>query len=232
MNRYILHIALGLGLVGQVVLLYRITRRSNRKPKIKQPSSINEVLFFPDAEFPCRQVTNRMASCPAEQRICHSPSCRKLHGRIGESHSSMIKFLNYLASATKSVDLCIYVFTQVTMAEILLDLHERNVRVRIITDGSEDEADGSQTEKLRKAGIEIKSNKRGTGALMHHKFVVIDELVLLSGSFNWTSKAVVSNYEAVLVTSNPNIVVPFNHKFNEMWSAFGSHTKSRISFRN
>lgn len=142
----------------------------------------------------------------------------------------MFKFLTYLSRAKFKVDLCIYMFTQSTLANLLNELHRANIQVRIITDGAEDEATGSQVERLRKTGIEIKSNKRGTGALMHHKFVIIDEDILLSGSFNWTNKAVVSNYEAVLVTSAESLVKPFVRQFNEMWSQFGQHPRKIETF--
>lgn len=76
---------------------------------------------------------------------------------------------------------------------------------------------------LKEAGIEIKSNKKGTGALMHHKFLIIDDSLLLSGSFNWTSKAVVSNYEAVTVTSDRSLVEPFISQFDQLWDEFNAH---------
>lgn len=99
--------------------------------------------------------------------------------------------------------------------------------MRVITDGSEDEAYSSQVESLRKQGIVIKSNRRETGALMHHKFVIIDGTILLTGSFNWTNKAVTSNYEAVIVTSNQSFVEPFKRTFEEMWSEFGIHPQAK-----
>lgn len=182
---------------------------------------VNEVLFFPDKEFPCSKITKNLMT--PTKLACTNPTCSRLHGREGEHPSSMIKFLRYLASAQDSVDLCVYMFTQSTLAGVLCQLHEKGVRVRIITDRSEEEGINSQTEKLRDAGIKIKSNKQSNGALMHHKFVIIDKQILLSGSFNWTSNAVVNNYEAVLVTTNDNFVKPFVRKFEEMWSIFEDH---------
>lgn len=150
-----------------------------------------------------------------------------MHGRLGENRSSLLKFLSLLADARLKVDLCIYTFTQTILADILIGLYKEGVQVRIITDCSEDEATSSQLERLGRVGIPIKSNKRGTGALMHHKFVVIDDRLLLSGSFNWTNKAVVSNYEAVLVTTTNEFVHPFRAEFDEMWSKFQEHHSTK-----
>lgn len=186
--------------------------------------TINRVLFFPDKEFPCTKVVHGMAKLDETLRVCRNQSCRKLHGRPHESPSSLIEFMNYLASAKHSVDLCIYIFTQTILAELLTDLHKSGVCIRIITDSCEDDAAASQVNRLRETGIEVKSNKRGTGALMHHKFVVVDGNLLLSGSFNWTNKAVVSNYEAVLVSTEPKLVEPFQRVFLEMWKNFKTYS--------
>jgi len=222
MNNYILCSVLSLGLAGKTLQLYLKRKRERSQERI------NEVLFFPDDEFPCDRITKSMLMRPPSQRVCYNPSCRKLHGRDNEPNSSMIRFLSFLANAKRRVDLCIYLFTQKTLADLLLDLHKSNVIVRIITDGDEEMIRNSQVSRLLAAGIEIKTNNCGSGALMHHKFVVIDDRVLLSGSFNWTNKAVVSNYEAVLVTTSEELVKPFTIKFNDLWKTFvhiGAKTK-------
>lgn len=200
----------------------------DKSGKEEEFQAINEVLFFPDSEYPCSTISKgllskeRPKSTPV-QKLCRNPSCMRLHGRTGESPSSMLKFVTYLSMAEKSVDLCIYMFTQSNFSDIIRQLHQSGVSIRIITDGGEDEANGTQVSKLQLMGIEVRSNKRGTGALMHHKFVIIDDKILLSGSFNWTNRAVVSNYEAVLVTSSKSLVNPFVDKFNEMWQMFDAH---------
>lgn len=182
---------------------------------MKEQKIINEVLFFPDREYPCDIITNSIAK--KRRNKCYNQSCRRLHGRPNEPSSSMLKFLEYLADARIRVDLCIYLLTEPILARILTDLHDRNVKIRIITDGSWDQQTRRPTDRLRDKGINIKYYRKGTGALMHHKFLIIDDGILLTGSFNWTSKAVVSNHEAVLVTSVESVVKSFANKFNEMW---------------
>jgi cardiolipin hydrolase len=44
---------------------------------------------------------------------------------------------------------------------------------------------------------------------MHHKFIVIDDDLLLNGSFNWTSTAVNSNYENVVVMDHGGLIGDF-----------------------
>ena len=52
---------------------------------------------------------------------------------------------------------------------------------------------------------------------MHHKFVLLDGVRLMSGSFNWTMQAVLGNRENVVVTEDPAVVAPFAEAFEELW---------------
>lgn len=184
---------------------------------------VNEVLFFPDRNHPCPDILTNMLKYENWDSICKSQGCRRLHGRPTEAKSSFLKFLAHLATAKKKVDLCIYILTQPNLASLLLGLHQKGVKIRVITDSAESEAISTKMSKLKLAGIEIKSNKKGTGALMHHKFLIVDDYLLLSGSFNWTSKAVVTNYEAVTVTSENLLVAPFIDEFEQLWTKFNEH---------
>lgn len=52
--------------------------------------------------------------------------------------------------------------------------------------------------------------------LMHHKFMVIDEVLLWTGSFNWTGAANKKNHENVLVSSDREICKQFGQHFSRM----------------
>lgn len=52
---------------------------------------------------------------------------------------------------------------------------------------------------------------------MHHKFVIIDDQLVCSGSFNWTIQAVTGNNESVIITSDSRIVQPFCKEFQKLW---------------
>lgn len=54
---------------------------------------------------------------------------------------------------------------------------------------------------------------------MHHKFVLIDDRTVATGSFNWTSQAVMGNNESVLVTDEPSAAAAFRAEFLQLWDA-------------
>ena len=55
---------------------------------------------------------------------------------------------------------------------------------------------------------------------MHHKFLVIDKNILISGSSNWTSTAFAGNWDNIIVTSVPALVTPFSQHFSQLWAEF------------
>lgn len=54
---------------------------------------------------------------------------------------------------------------------------------------------------------------------MHHKFMIIDDGLVCSGSFNWTIQAVTGNNESVIVSTDPRVVKPFCDEFQKLWIA-------------
>jgi phosphatidylserine/phosphatidylglycerophosphate/cardiolipin synthase-like enzyme len=53
---------------------------------------------------------------------------------------------------------------------------------------------------LKAAGVELFENKPGTGVRkLHHKLMVIDERLLIVGSFNYTAPATTLNDENIIV---------------------------------
>ena len=59
---------------------------------------------------------------------------------------------------------------------------------------------------------------------MHNKFAVIDNKVLITGSFNWTSQAVNANQENIAVIENSHLVKLYNQEFEKLWSEFSKNT--------
>lgn len=56
-----------------------------------------------------------------------------------------------------------------------------------------------------------------TSVHMHHKFAVVDERLLITGSLNWTQTAVQRNKENILITEDPELVQPFVKEFQRLW---------------
>ena len=57
---------------------------------------------------------------------------------------------------------------------------------------------------------------------MHNKYAIIDESVIVTGSFNWTSQAISNNQENLLFYQDKNIAEQYTNEYNNLWNTFTS----------
>lgn len=145
---------------------------------------------------------------------------RTVEGAV-ESHFSAQEGIEWVIereidNANKSIQVAVYVLTSRPLAQALIDAYNRGVKVRIILDPSNASAAYSKASYLVDNSIEVRV-KRGAG-LMHHKFALIDDTVLITGSFNWTASAEVRNDENILLLKGfPATYKSFEREFARMW---------------
>lgn len=63
-------------------------------------------------------------------------------------------------------------------------------------------------------GVEIRISRFPN--LMHHKFCIIDERLLITDSYNWTNNAELNNHENVIISNDLSLVLQFNAEFIEL----------------
>ena len=78
---------------------------------------------------------------------------------------------------------------------------------------------GSDCFRLASLGIELKTDNE-VKFHMHHKFAVLDNSVVVTGSFNWTMQAVKNNQENILFYENPEIASQYTKEFEKLWDQF------------
>lgn len=120
-----------------------------------------------------------------------------------------------LASATKTLDICVFTISDNEISNVIIFAHKRGVKVRILSDDQKQYDAGSDIEILRNAGIELRVDS--SAQHMHHKFAIIDGERLLNGSYNWTRTAADYNFENLLVTNDEGLVKPFAKEFERLW---------------
>ncbi len=140
-----------------------------------------------------------------EERVAFSPgqACLKL-------------LTSTLRAARRSVDVCVFTITDDRVSDVLLDLHARGVRLRIITDDEKAHDPGSDVTRLAKQGIPVRTDQAPDH--MHHKFAIVDGRELLNGSYNWTRGAV-GNWENLHATTSPAVVSAFQQQFDALWTS-------------
>jgi len=133
--------------------------------------------------------------------------------------SGVGRLLGLVTSARHTVDVCLFLLTLPELSAALAGLVRAGRTVRIIVDESNVGVSGSKVGELRRAGARLLT--RPQPGLMHHKFIILDSSILLTGSFNWTNQAVFQNNENVVATSSPGLVSAFQCEFERLWAGSG-----------
>ena len=55
------------------------------------------------------------------------------------------------------------------------------------------------------------------GDKLHHKFAVIDNKTVVTGSFNWSPSAAPTNDETLLVIHSPKLAAHFTQEMDRLW---------------
>lgn len=189
-------------LISGAMLWYsrrRWKKRREQEPLQRPLVSGCTVLFFPDTA--------------TALSLSDSPSANDCVDR-----GSLSVLIETLQCAKKSLDVCVFAFSCKELGDVLINAHSNGVFVRVITDNEQSVVSGSQIERLRKKGIQVRTDK--ASYFMHHKFALVDEETLINGSLNWTLQGVCGNQENVVIATTPDTVGPFNRHFERLWEFY------------
>ena len=124
-----------------------------------------------------------------------------------------------LQQATNSVLVQAYSFTSAPIAKTLVDAHRRGVKVQVILDRSQRTEKYSEADFLKNNGIPTLIDAQHT--IAHNKIMILDERVVVTGSFNFTKAAEEHNAENLLVINDPALA----GKYIANWHAHEQHSE-------
>ncbi|MEH1968983.1 DUF655 domain-containing protein [Nostoc sp.] len=152
------------------------------------------------------------------------------------SNSSNGLIAKTLDSATKSIDLALFVFSEQRIANVLEKRHQQSVQIRALIEPQF--AYRPYSEALDMMGVAL-SNKckyevdnhpwqnpittvgvpvLSKGDLLHHKFGVIDSQTVITGSHNWSDAANNGNDETLVVIENPIVAAHYEREFARLYA--------------
>lgn len=138
----------------------------------------------------------------------------------GAAHAIIEK----IEGAKKSIDVAMYAFTNRELAWALVRAHENGLNVRVVLDGDFIKNKYSKHNFLSRRGIDVRIDKSHllqsgeSQGRMHHKFAIIDDKILITGSYNWTASAEKRNDENLLIFNNtPNLIKAYRKEFDKIW---------------
>lgn len=105
-------------------------------------------------------------------------------------------------------------FTNKTLASKLIEKHNQGLDVRVVL--FDDYVNKKHGVEL--AGIPVKRVKGKHGGKMHHKYCVIDNQIVLTGSYNWSDNAEYKNDENIHITRDNDIASQYSVDFLSLYN--------------
>ena len=135
-----------------------------------------------------------------------------------ESVADVIMRLMHETSST--IEGALYRFNHPGLAQTLEEAVHRGVRVRLLVDGNKYKESRITQELLTGAIIPFRLGfgRQGRGSKMHHKFVILDQQTVLTGSYNWTHESEDENHENLLILRDAHPVEAYSREFEVLWS--------------
>lgn len=133
-------VGLALALEALPALVRWLRGRKKRRPR-------REVLFFPSQVTCTEALLQDSGAAPRPRPAPAGCLCSLPHGE-----SSLSRLLRALLEAKATLELCLFAFSSPQLGRAVQLLHQRGVRVRVVTDCDYMALNGSQIGLLRKAG--------------------------------------------------------------------------------
>lgn len=168
-------------------------------------SSIRQVLEKEDEKYTI-ELTNDRYEIVGGVHICAEPVVNQAH--FDDIQNSIIVQLD---RAQVSIVVAVAWFTNQLLAEKLIEKQKQGVSVDIIID--DNGTNNKYCPQLADCNI---TKVKISGGIMHDKFCVIDNQVVITGSYNWTNNAEFKNEENIEISEDLKLATKYSVKFREL----------------
>lgn len=127
------------------------------------------------------------------------------------------RLVDLLNGAQKSIYFLAYSFTSNDLGEAMRARADAGVTVAGVMDDNQVESNtGSEYDPFQQAGLDVRLDGNENG-LMHHKVIIIDESIVITGSYNFTSSAEERNDENVFIIFSSDVAAVFMNEFQRVF---------------
>jgi phosphatidylserine/phosphatidylglycerophosphate/cardiolipin synthase-like enzyme len=121
-----------------------------------------------------------------------------------------------LESAQESIYFLAYSFTSNQLGEIVRQKAEAKLKVTGVMDDEQVRSnEGTEFDPFRQADLDVRLD--GIDGLMHHKVFIVDEKIVVMGSYNFSQNAEERNDENLLIIYDPVIAQQFMLEFQRVY---------------
>lgn len=126
------------------------------------------------------------------------------------------RILSLIQGAEEQILFLAFSFTSDSVAEAMIKRAQAGVTVRGVLDTSQSYNDeGSEWKRFQNSGLEVRLD--GNPEKMHHKCILIDGEIVITGSYNFTESAETKNDENVLIIHSAALAEDFIQEFQRVF---------------
>jgi phosphatidylserine/phosphatidylglycerophosphate/cardiolipin synthase-like enzyme len=148
---------------------------------------------------------HKVEACGTLVEVCFTPN------KAIESYLA-----DLIGKAKKSVHFMMYLFRNDVLEDAMIASHKNGVKVvGLLEKKTNRDNRVGRIAELQKAGVPIRfgDNK----FFLHHKTILIDKAIAITGSMNLTQHALQANNENVIIVHDPLLANVYLEEFNRMW---------------
>lgn len=125
------------------------------------------------------------------------------------------QILNWINNANSSIHILIYSFTLDVVSDALISSHQRGIEVEVVFE-KQQITEYSEYQKLRAVGVPVRNDTNPD--LMHDKIMIVDGIIVLTGSFNYSAAAEEGNNENLIVIKSMDVATTYEQEFQKIWN--------------
>jgi phosphatidylserine/phosphatidylglycerophosphate/cardiolipin synthase-like enzyme len=124
--------------------------------------------------------------------------------------------LDLISTAQESIHFMAYTFTSDKLGAAIVEKAQAGIQVKGVMDDSQVASDGTEYASFMQAGLDVQLDGNGKG-LMHHKVIIIDQRIVITGSYNFTASAEENNDENVVVLYDRDAAAKYLEEFQRVY---------------
>src|SRR5215216_1248298 len=128
----------------------------------------------------------------------------------------MDRIIPIVSSAQSNIRFLAFSFTDYPLAQAMIDRAAAGVDVAGVYEKVGSETDSAEMKTFFCAGVPVRQD--GNPKFLHDKLIIVDNHIVITGSFNFSSNATDNNDENVMIVDNAEIANLYMQEFEKIWS--------------
>ena len=167
--------------------------------------------------------TTDAAVVPESPSVPVSVPMTQIRAYFTPGHTVETASTDEIDAAQNTIRVQAYSFTNPLIVQALADARLRGVDVIVVLDKSNRTQRSSVAELAQRAGIPTLIDDRH--AIAHNKIMIIDDRIVITGSYNFSRAAEKSNAENLVIIES----APIARKYQQNWQKHHQHSKPFVA---